>query len=92
MLVYGWRGWEIERETYAVELMAYIDKWLDSPATTPDIAWLNDKNREVLFLMLDYIESSQNTKYLPFLEVWASDTTRKLARRIRGVIAALSKK
>ena len=92
MLVYKWRGWEIERETFTAELMGYVDEWLDDPATTPDIAWLNDKNREVLFLLLDRIEASRNPKYLPFLKIWASDTTRKLARRIRSVSASLSKK
>jgi hypothetical protein len=72
--------------------MEYINKWLSSPATTPDIGWLNNKNLEVLFLLLDRIEASQNPKYLPVLEAWASDTSRKLARRIHAIIEVLRNK
>ena len=60
-----------------------------NPATKPGIGWLNNKNREVLFLLLDRIEASQNPKYLPVLKVWASDTSRKLARRIHSVMRVL---
>lgn len=89
LLMYRPRGWDIERETYAIELIEYINMWLASPETKPDIFWLNNKNREVLFLLLDHIEASQNPKYLPALEAWASDTSRRLARRIHAVICAL---
>ena len=89
LLIYRPRGWAIERETYANELMEYINKWLASPASIPDLGWLNNKNREVLFLLLDRIEASQNPKYLPVLKVWASDTSRKLARRIHSVMRVL---
>ena len=44
LLIYRPRGWAIERETYANEVMEYINKWLSSPATTPDSGWLNNKN------------------------------------------------
>lgn len=89
LLVYRPRGWAIERETYTTELMKHINKWLNNPATTPDIDWLNNKNREVLFLLLDRIEASQNPKYLPVLKVWVSDTSQRLARRIHAVIGVL---
>ena len=89
LLIYRPRGWAIERETYANELMEYVNMRLASPATKPDIGWLNNKNREVLFLLLDRIEASQNPKYLPVLKVWASDTSRKLARRIHSVTRVL---
>jgi hypothetical protein len=89
LLIYRPHGWAIERETYANELMEYINMWLGSPATAPDIGWLNNKNREVLFLLLDHIEASQNPKYLPALEAWASDTSSRLARRINAVIGVL---
>ncbi len=89
LLIYRPRGWAIERETYANELMESINIWLANPATTPDIGWLNDKNREVLFLLLDHIEASQNPKYLPILEAWVSHTSRRLARRIHAVIGVL---
>ena len=68
LLIYRPRGWAIERETYANEVMEYINKWLSSTATTPDFGWLNNKNCEVLFLLLDRIEASQNPKYLSVIE------------------------
>jgi len=89
LLVYTRRGWAIERETYADELMAHINEWLADSTAIPDSDWLNDKNREVLFLLLDRLEDSQDPKYVPVLEVWASNTSRKLARRIHGVCRVL---
>jgi len=92
LLIYRPRGWAIERDTYANELMEHINKWLSSPASTPDFGWLNNKNHEVLFLLLDHIEASQNPKYLSVIEAWASDTSRKLARRIHAIIGVLRNK
>jgi superfamily II DNA helicase RecQ len=89
LLVYTRRGWAIERETYADELMGHINEWLADPTTTRGSGWLNDKNREVLFLLLDRLEDSQDPKYVPVLEAWASNTSRKLARRIHGVCRVL---
>jgi superfamily II DNA helicase RecQ len=85
LLVYTRRGWDIEREIYTDELMDHINEWLADPATTPDIGWLNDKNREVLFLLLERIAASGHPKYLTVLEAWASDTSKKLGLRIRKV-------
>ncbi|MEN8178761.1 MAG: RQC-minor-1 family DNA-binding protein [Pseudomonadota bacterium] len=92
LLVYTKRGWAIEREVYAAELMERINEWLTDPMTTPDICWLNDKNPEVLILLLDRIAGSGDPKYLPILESWASGTTRKLARRIQEVVGMLQHK
>jgi len=89
LLIYRPRGWAIEREIYAAELMERINAWLADPALIPDLGWLNDKNHEVLFLLLDHIAGSGDPKYLPLLGSWASGTTRKLARRIREVVGVL---
>ncbi|MDA9982112.1 RQC-minor-1 family DNA-binding protein [Gammaproteobacteria bacterium] len=89
LLVYTRRGWAIERENYVDEIMAHINEWLADPTAMPDPDWLNDKNREVLFLLLDRLEDSQDPKYVLVLEAWASNTSRKLARRIHGVCRVL---
>lgn len=64
--------------------MEYINKWLASPASTPHLGWLNNKNREALYLLLDRIEASQNPKYLPVLKVWASDKQETRSNDSRG--------
>ena len=89
LLVYTKRGWAIEREVYVTELMEHINEWSVDPMRSPDFDWLNDKNREVLFLLLDRIANSGNSIYRPILESWASDTTRKLALRIHQVVSTL---
>lgn len=89
LLVYTRRGWAIEREIYTDELVQYINEWLNGVKFTPDIGWLNDKNREVLLLVLARIEESQDPKYLPFLKIWAAGSSQKLARQIRAVIGKL---
>lgn len=89
LLIYRPRGWAIEREIYAAELMERINAWLADPSLIPDLGWLNDKNPEVLFLLLDLIEASQNPEYLPVLKAWSSDASRKLTRRIHAVIVVL---
>jgi len=91
LLVYTPRGWEIERETYAAELHKRLDELLASGDATPDLTWLNDMNREVIMLLLDRIEISDNHSYIPALEVWSRSTSKKIGSRIRRLIEALRK-
>lgn len=89
MLVYTGKGWEIERETYADEKLARLDRTIarDDPAETYE--WLNDTHREVTWRLLDRIEASGDVKYVPALEKWSRSAFKKVRRRINEVVTTL---
>jgi hypothetical protein len=91
LLMYTPRGWEIERQTYAAEMHARVDELLATGDTIPDLTWLNDKNREVVMLLLERIEGTGDHKYTPALENWSRNTFKKVKSRIRRGIATLQK-
>lgn len=90
LLVYTPRGWEIERDTYTAEMLAQVDALIADSDTPPDLTWLNDRNREVVMLLLDRIEATGDSRYLPALEAWSNNTYKKIRTRIRRVMASLS--
>ena len=90
LLVYTPRGWEIERDTYAAEMHARVDALIAGSDTPPYLAWLNDKHREVVMLLLDRIEATGDPAYIPALEAWAGNTYKKIRQRIRLVLKSFS--
>jgi hypothetical protein len=90
LLVYTPRGWEIERGTYAAELHARLDALIACSDTPPDLAWLNDKNREVVMLLLERIERTGEPGYLSTLDAWSHSTYKKIRQRILQVMEHLS--
>ncbi len=89
LLVYAPRGWEIERETFAVEIHGRVDNLIAAGETAPDLAWLNDLNRQVVLRLLERIEASGDARYLPALEAWAENTFNKIRKRIHHVVENL---
>ncbi len=84
ILVYTPLGWEIEKETFAAEKLARLDRQLEEdPNKTYE--WLNDMNPQVIHRMLDMIAVSSDSKYIPALEQWAGTATRKVHDRIHGI-------
>jgi hypothetical protein len=91
MLVYTPEGWDIERETYACELFANLDRLL-AQGPPYHMEFLKDRNREVLWRLLQLVEASGNPNYIPLLEAWAEVDYRKVRQRISMVIQRLSKR
>ncbi len=89
LLVYAPRGWEIERETYADEMLEFMSRLLADGNGAQDLSWLTERNPEVLQLVLDKIADTGDPKYLPILKRWQNKATRRIANRIREVRAAL---
>jgi hypothetical protein len=88
LLVYTPAGWEIEKETYARELVAGFDALL--AAGPPfDLAYLKDRNRGLILRVLELVEESADTRYVPLLEAWAVIDYRKVRERIRRVVRHL---
>jgi hypothetical protein len=88
LLVYTPAGWEIEKETYARELAAGFDALL--AAGPPfDLAHLRDRDRGLIWRVLELVEERGDPRYVPLLEAWAEVDYRKVRERIRRVIGRL---
>jgi len=88
LLVYTQKGWEIEREQYAIELLEGIRAMLqDGPPY--DMAYLKDRDREMIWLLLDKIEATGDARLIPPLEAWRILDYKKVQQQIRHVIHRL---
>jgi hypothetical protein len=86
VLVFTDAGWEIEKETFANELLAEVDELLVTKQPPYDMSYLKDRNRSLIWCLLDKIEASGNPKYLPILEAWAQIDYKKVKLRIEEVM------
>ncbi|MEK6249017.1 MAG: hypothetical protein N2C12_12615, partial [Planctomycetales bacterium] len=84
------KGWEIERETYINEMLAQLDRQIEANDPDASFDWLNERNREVVLGVLDAIELSSDSKYIPALKRWSRSTFRKVRIRIRAVLGTLN--
>jgi RQC domain len=87
-LVYTPLGWEIERESYAKELLLEFDDMLEKPPPY-DMTYLKDRSRDMIFVLLDMIAKTQNPKYIPLLEDWKAIDYKKVRARIQEVIETI---
>jgi len=90
LLVYSELGWEVERETSAVELLRGFDTMLAAGRGPFDMSYLKDRNRGMIMLLLDKVEATGDPKYVPLLEVWEQIDYKKVRARVRQVIQHLS--
>jgi superfamily II DNA helicase RecQ len=90
LLVYTKKGWEIEKDIYSDELLVGFDKMLESGAASFNMLYLKDKDRQLIFMLLDKIEASGNRRYIPLLEAWMKVDYKKVRKRIRQVINNLT--
>jgi hypothetical protein len=90
LLVYTDQGWAIEKETYANELLQKFDQALAASPHPIDMTFLKDRNRSIIWLLLDRIAASGDTRYIPLLEAWERIDYKKVRQRIREVIQTLS--
>lgn len=88
VLVFTDRGWEIEMEAMAEELLRGFD---DRMAAGPpyDFTDLKDRNRPMILLLLDKLEAAARPELIPLLEAWSAIDYAKVRARIRTVIRAL---
>jgi len=89
LLIYTEKGWAIEKETMANEHLRHIDQALRSSWQPPDMSDLKDRNREVIWRLLEKIEASGDLRYIPALEAWEPIDYKKVRARIRSVIRSL---
>ncbi len=91
LLVFTPKGWEIERDIYAIELLAGFDEILrDGPPY--QMEYLKDRDRGMILLLLDKTAATEDAKYIPVLEAWQNVDYRKVRRRIGQVIHQLKQR
>jgi hypothetical protein len=90
LLVYTERGWAIEKETYADELLRGLDERLAQGPLPLDMSHLKDKNGSMIWRLLEKIEESGDRKYIPALEAWEPIDYKKVRQRIRQVMHRLN--
>lgn len=82
MIVYTDKGWEIERETYANELLAGFFNALDTKNACM-IFELKGKNRGLILLLIEKIRLSNDVRLIPLLEIWRDIEFKKCKRKFK---------
>ena len=90
LLVYTERGWEIERDTYALELLEQMTE-ASEMGDYGFVEYLKDRNRGLIHLLLDKIAESGNKELIIILSAWESIEYKKVRDRIQEVISILEK-
>jgi hypothetical protein len=88
LLEYTQKGWEIERENYADELLSGFDELLRR-GPPYDMGYLKDRDRQMILLLLEKVESTGNADYVPLLKAWRETDYKKVRQRISSVIRQL---
>lgn len=89
MIVFTDRGWQIESDQRADELLREWDGWLEQDRSIPDMYYLKDRNRSMIFLFLEKVRETGDKKYIPYLEAWEEIDYKKVKARIREIMKAL---
>ncbi len=91
LLVYTEKGWSIERVTYARELFENLRRVAETGVSNYDMSYLKDRNRRMIFLLLDMVQRSGDARFIPLLESWEKLDYKKVRERIHSVINSLKK-
>lgn len=88
VLVFTDKGWAIAREIRANELLQEVLAAIsDGPPYR--MGHLKDRDRGMIFLLLDKIEATGNAKVIPALHAWMEIDYKKVQLRIKEVIGRL---
>ena len=89
LLVHSPLGWEICKRVRVQEFLADFDRMLASGAQLFNLAYLIDRNREMILQLLDAVAATGDPKYIPLLRAWAEIDYKKVRAAIHRVIAEL---
>jgi len=90
VLVFSKIGWEIERETYAGELLQKLAKLLKGKDYR-FVQDLKDRNRGMILLLIEKIKLTGNARFIPILKAWKEIEYKKVQAEIQRVINYLMK-
>jgi hypothetical protein len=88
MLVYTEKGWEIDKDIYSDELLNKLNEICFSK-DYEYLQQLKEKNRKVIWMLLDKIAGSGRKQYIPLLMIWKEIDYKKVKKRINAVIRVL---
>jgi superfamily II DNA helicase RecQ len=88
LLVYTDKGWEIERETYADELVGKLEQ-AAANKEYEFVETLQERDRGLILLFLDKIEASGKRELVTILRAWKEVAYKKVKVRIHEVIDTL---
>jgi superfamily II DNA helicase RecQ len=91
VIVFSKKGWEIERETYAEELLQKLQKLL-SGNDYSFVAELKDQNRGMILLLIEKIECTNKPEFIPLLKAWQKIDYKKVRMALQEVIDMLEYK
>ena len=63
-----------------------IDDLIDSGVDNFNMNYLKDRNRGMIFMLLDKIKATNNKKYIPILKAWKEIDYNKVKQKINGII------
>jgi hypothetical protein len=89
LLVFSEKGWQIEMDTRTDEFLREFDEMINSGQSHFDMTYLKDRNRKMVFMLLDKIENSKDKSYIPILVAWKSVDYKKVRQRINAVIRSI---
>ncbi|MEO8218907.1 MAG: RQC-minor-1 family DNA-binding protein [Acidobacteriota bacterium] len=87
-LVFTDRGWAIEIETMTDELLESFDH-RQAHGPPFEMSDLKDRNRGMILLLLDKIENSGRSDFIPLLRAWAAIDYKMIRERIGAVTRSL---
>jgi len=90
VMVYTEKGWEIERETYAEELLQKLSDLLNGNDFS-FVEELKDRNRGMILLLISKISKTNNTEFIPLLRAWQEIEYKKVRNALQKVINELMK-
>jgi superfamily II DNA helicase RecQ len=90
LLVFTEKGWEIEKATYADELLDQLVVAAEN-GTYEFVETLKDRNRGMIFLLLDKIGETENKDLLTILKAWEGIEYKKVKTKIQEIINILEK-
>ena len=88
VIVYTEKGWEIERETYAEELLQKLTELLRGNDFS-FVAELKGRNRGMILLLIGKISKTNNPEFIPLLRAWQTIEYKKVRDAIQGVLKVL---
>jgi superfamily II DNA helicase RecQ len=90
LLVFSEKGWEIEKATYADELLDQLVEAAENE-TYEFVETLKDRDRGMIFLLLDKIGETENKDLLMILKAWEGIEYKKVKTKIQETINILEK-
>jgi hypothetical protein len=89
VIVFSKMGWEIERETYAEELLRKLQSLLSS-GDYSFVFELKDRDRQMILLLIEKIENTHNPHFIPLLKFWQEVDYKKVRIALHQAIDSLA--